>query len=67
MQKSELFTAFIESQFGHPPRANDYGPKVIGIETPRKFLCMLSDTSSITHASFVGVQQFFQALWVVEF
>ena len=66
MLKSDAFTAIIGSQFGHHPPATDYGPIVIGIETPRKFLCMLPDTSSITHASFMGVQQFFWAQWVVE-
>ena len=44
----------------------DYGPIVIGIETPRKFQCMFPDSRSITHASFMGVWQFFWAQWVVE-
>ena len=37
------------------PLTADYGPIVIVIETPQKFLCMYSDSRSITHGSFIGV------------
>ena len=53
MLKTEIFTAIMESQFGHHPHATDYGPIVIGIETPRKFLCMFPDSRSVTHANFM--------------
>ena len=64
--KSQLFSAIIGRQFGHHPRATNYRPIAIVIETPRKFSCMLPDSRSITHASFMGIKQFFWAQWVVE-
>ena len=66
MLKTEIFTPMMESQFGHHPHATDYGPIVIGIETPRKFLCMFLDSRSITHASFMGVSLLFWPQWVVK-
>ena len=48
----------------HTP--TDYGPIVIVIETPQKFLCMFPDSRSITHASFMGVPSFFWTQWVIE-
>ena len=43
--KSQFLTAIMGSQFGRYPPATDYGPIVIGIETPRKFLCMFPDST----------------------
>ena len=53
--KSEILTAIMGRQFGRQPHATDYGPIVILIETPLKFLCMFSDSRSIIHGSFMGV------------
>ena len=61
-----VFTAVMRSQFGLHPHATIYRPIEIVIETPWKFLCMLPDSRSITHASFMAVAPFFWAHWVME-
>ena len=64
--KSEILTAIMGRQFGRQPHATDYGPIVIVIETPRKFLCMFPNSRSITHVSVMVVTPFFWAQWVIE-